>query len=79
MPDVFQMNLQFGIVEHFDIPVSSDFFDSEMTVEVYVKINNLTDNEYPMAIIASSTSASYLSFNDWNRARWSQLGINISF
>jgi hypothetical protein len=79
MPDVFQMNLQFGIVEHFDIPVSSDFFDSEMTVEVYVKINNLTDNEYPMAIIASSTSASYLSFNDWNRARWYQLGINISF
>lgn len=78
MPDAFQMNLQFGIVTHFELPFSSDFLGSEATFEVLVKINNVTSNEYPMAIVVSDASAAYLSFTDWNRARWYQFGINIS-
>lgn len=79
MPDAFQMNLQFGVVADFELPFDNDIFGSNAALEIYIKINNLTDYEYPLAVNVTNSSATYLSYTDWNRARWYQLGFNFSF
>jgi hypothetical protein len=78
MPDAFQMNLQFGIVNTIQLPLSVDFIGSEAIIDIHFRINNLTNNQYPLAIGLGENTASYLDYTSWNRARWYQVGIKIS-
>jgi hypothetical protein len=78
MPDAFQMNLQFGIVSTIQLPLSVEFLSSEAVLDIHLRINNLTSNQYPLGIGLALNTASYLDYTSWNRARWYQLGIKIS-
>jgi hypothetical protein len=78
MPDAFQMNLQFGIVNTIQLPLSIDFLNSEAVLDIHFRINNLTNNQYPLGIGLGENTASYLDYTSWNRARWYQVGIKLS-
>jgi len=78
MPDAFQMNLQFGIVDTIQLPLSVKFLDSEAVLDIHIRINNLTNNQYPLGISTALNPATYLDYTSWNRARWYQLGIKLS-
>lgn len=78
LPDAFQMNLVFGISSAIELPFSADFLNSDAVIDIQIRINNLTDNQYPLSIGLTQSMPSYMNYTSWNRARWYQLGIRLT-